>query len=42
MPWVMVRTFLFGLLTTTVLYIGFVMQRYGIGVRRQLAEVGDA
>ena len=42
LPWVMLRTFLFGFLTFTVLYIGLVMQRYGIGVRRLLAEANDA
>lgn len=41
MPWVMVRTFLFGMLTMTVLYVGLVMQRYGIGVRRLVAEAAD-
>lgn len=42
LPWVMLRTFLFGLLTWTVMYLGLVMQRYGIGVRRLIAEAQDA
>lgn len=42
LPWVMLRTFLFSFLTFTVLYLGLVMQRYGIGVRRMLAEAHDA
>ncbi|HRP08922.1 MAG TPA: cytochrome c biogenesis protein CcsA [Gemmatimonadales bacterium] len=42
MPWVMVRTFIGGFLSFTVLYIGWVMQRYGIGVRRMITEAHDA
>lgn len=41
LPWEMLRTFLFGFVTFTVLYVGAVLQRYGIGVRRALAEVHD-
>lgn len=42
MPWVMVRTFLTAFAVFTVLYFGLVTQRYGIGVRRMLAEALDA
>lgn len=42
MPWVMVRTFLGAFLVFTVLYVGLVAQRYGIGVRQLLAEANDA
>lgn len=42
MPWVMVRAFITGFASMTVLYIGWVMQRYGIGVRRMIAEAHDA
>jgi heme exporter protein C len=42
MPWVMVRTFLSAFLVFTLLYVGLVMQRYGIGARRMLAEANDA
>lgn len=42
MPWVMVRTFLTAFVVFTVLYVGLVMQRYGIGVRRMIVEANDA
>jgi heme exporter protein C len=42
MPWVMVRTFLTSFVVFTVLYVGLVTQRYGIGVRQMLAEAHDA
>lgn len=42
MPWEMVRTFLAGFGVFTLLYIGFVMQRYGIGVRKMIEESRDA
>jgi heme exporter protein C len=42
MPWVMVRTFLTGFAVFTLMYAGLVMQRYGIGVRKLLAEANDA
>lgn len=42
MPWVMVRTFLTGFGVFTLMYVGLVMQRYGIGVRKLLAEANDA
>jgi heme exporter protein C len=42
MPWVMVRTFLTSFAVFTVLYVGLVTQRYGIGVRQMLAEANDA
>jgi heme exporter protein C len=42
MPWVMVRTFLTSFGVFTVLYVGLVTQRYGIGVRQMLAEANDA
>lgn len=42
LPWVMLRTFLTGFGVFTVLYLGFVMQRFGIGARRALLEVTDA
>lgn len=38
LPWVMLRTFLAALAVFTLLYIGFVMQRYGIGIRTMRAE----
>lgn len=37
-PWEMLRVFFGGLLTFTILYLGFVMQRYGIAVRHALRE----
>ncbi len=42
LPWVMLRTFLTGFAVFTVLYLGMVMQRYGIGVKRDLREALDA
>lgn len=42
LPAEMLRTFLAGFLVFTVFYLGFVMQRYGIGVRRMLEEARDA
>ncbi len=42
LPGVMLRTFLSGFAVFTVIYVGFVMQRYGIGVRRMLEEANDA
>lgn len=42
LPPEMLRAFLTGFATFTVLYLGFAMQRYGIGVRRLLAETADA
>lgn len=42
LPPEMLRTFLAGFVVFTVLYLGFVMQRYGIGVRRMLEEARDA
>jgi heme exporter protein C len=42
LPWEMLRTFLAALGVFTVLYVGLVMQRYGIGMRRLLAEISDA
>jgi heme exporter protein C len=42
MPWVMVRTFLTSMLVFTGLYVGLAMQRYGIGVRRMIAESANA
>lgn len=38
LPWVMLRALLIGVGSFTLLYVGLVMQRYGIGVRRTLAE----
>ncbi len=42
LPWEMLRTFLSALAVFTVLYLGLVMQRYGIGVRHLMEEVSDA
>jgi heme exporter protein C len=42
LPWVMLRTFLTGFAVFTILYLGLVMQRYGIGVKRDLREALDA
>lgn len=38
LPFAMLRTFLTGMAVFTLLYLGFVMQRYGIGVRRLIRE----
>ena len=42
MPWIMVQTLLVAIAVFTVLYIGFVMTRYGIGTRRAVQEARDA
>lgn len=42
LPAEMLRTFLTGMGVFTLLYLGFVMQRYGIGVRRMIQEHDDA
>lgn len=42
LPFEMLRTFLTGFAVFTIIYLGFVMQRYGIGARRALQEVTDA
>ncbi len=42
LPGTMLRTFLSGFGVFTLLYAGFVMQRYGIGVRKLLEEARDA
>lgn len=42
LPWVMLRTFLVSLGVFTLLYIGFVMQRYGIAIRTAHREALDA
>ncbi len=42
LPPEMLVTFLAGFLIFTMLYVGMLMQRYGIGVRQALAEVTDA
>jgi heme exporter protein C len=42
LPWEMARTFIAGFVVMTVCYLGFVMQRYGIGVRRMIEERDDA
>ena len=42
LPWVMARTFIAGFLVFTLIYMGLVMQRYGIGVRRAIREANDA
>ncbi len=42
LPWVMLRTFVTGFVVFTILYLGLVMQRYGIGARRDLQEALDA
>lgn len=42
LPWVMLRTFLTGFVVFTILYLGLVMQRYGIGAVRDLEEALDA
>ncbi|HET9134675.1 MAG TPA: cytochrome c biogenesis protein CcsA [Gemmatimonadales bacterium] len=41
-PWVMTRTFITGFFTFTVIYLGFVTQRYGIGLRALDRELTDA
>jgi heme exporter protein C len=42
LPFVMLRTFLTGFGVFTLLYVGMVMQRYGIGARRAHLEALDA
>lgn len=42
LPWEMLRTFITGFGVFTVLYLGLVMQRYGVGVKRDLREASDA
>jgi heme exporter protein C len=42
LPWEMLRTFLTSFAVFTVMYIGFVMTRYGIGARRIAQEMHDA
>lgn len=42
LPPEMLRTFLTSMAVFTLLYLGFVMQRYGIGVRRLIREHADA
>ncbi|HET9064853.1 MAG TPA: cytochrome c biogenesis protein CcsA [Gemmatimonadales bacterium] len=42
LPPAMLRTFLTGMGVFTLLYLGFVMQRYGIGVRRLIREYDHA
>lgn len=42
LPWVMLRTFITGFAVFTILYLGMVMQRYGISVKRDLREALDA
>jgi len=42
LPWVMLRTFITGFAVFTILYLGLVMQRYGISVKRDLREALDA
>lgn len=42
LPDEMLGTFLVGLAVFTVLYVGFVMTRYGIGVRRAMQEAAHA
>ncbi|MDZ4257921.1 MAG: cytochrome c biogenesis protein CcsA [Gemmatimonadales bacterium] len=42
LPWVMLRSFITGFVVFTVLYMGMVMQRYGIGAKRDIREALDA
>lgn len=42
LPFVMLRTFLTGFGVFTLLYLGLVMQRFGIGARRAILEASDA
>jgi hypothetical protein len=41
LPWVLLKPLLLSFATFTLLYIGFVTTRYGIGLRRQLAEEAE-
>ncbi|HEY4102172.1 MAG TPA: cytochrome c biogenesis protein CcsA [Gemmatimonadales bacterium] len=42
LPWVLLRPLLLSLVAFTVLYVGFVTTRYGIGLRRLAEEMRDA
>jgi len=42
LPWVLLRPLLLGFLVFTVLYLGFVTIRYGIGLRRAAEEARNA
>lgn len=42
LPFEMLRTFLSGFVVFTILYLGLVMQRYGIGARQAIQEAADA
>jgi heme exporter protein C len=42
LPWILFRPLLFSLGAFTLLYVGFVTTRYGIGLRRVAEEVRDA
>lgn len=42
LPWVMLRSFITGFVVFTVLYLGMVMQRYGIAAKRDIREALDA
>ena len=42
LPFEMLRTFLSGFAVFTILYLGLVMQRYGIGARHAIQEAADA
>jgi heme exporter protein C len=42
LPWEMLRTLLSSFGVFTLIYLGMVMQRYGIGVRRMIEETTDA
>ena len=42
LPWVLLRPLLLSFGAFTLLYLGFVMTRYGIGLRRAAQEAADA
>jgi len=42
LPWVLLRPLLLSFLVFTILYLGFVTIRYGIGLRRAMEEARDA
>jgi heme exporter protein C len=42
LPWVLLRPLLLSLVVFTTLYVGFVMTRYGIGLKRAMVEARDA
>ena len=42
LPWVLLRPLLFSFAAFTLLYIGFVTTRYGIGLKRAATEARDA